>query len=255
MPNVRGLEIVGQHAQGRGLRVDGVMQPTFPPISLESPLLHGLHIAIATATCSSSDCHITPKSGVGIFFDAVKPATRRTSWQPNKLLQAGRHSRSVASEIRQPAKDKRQNGDHSSTTRTQGRRLLADVLFDCPAGHQCANASWWATPSRRRWKVRCLGGAVWRFAWVGTVRRPLFLRRGEEGHPELPRVMGGLDRVLGRGGGGGWGGGGGGGCGGGVGGGWGGGVEQWGRVFRQDKYGGNGYGRWSAQAREWGVWL
>ena len=70
MPIVTGLEIVGQHAQSDGIRVEGIMQPTLHNLLIRK-CRHGIHLANRDRNVIISDCHIYDNSGIGVFLDAV----------------------------------------------------------------------------------------------------------------------------------------------------------------------------------------
>ncbi|MBL8808626.1 MAG: right-handed parallel beta-helix repeat-containing protein [Planctomycetaceae bacterium] len=70
MPQVRDLEIVGQHPEADGIRIEGVVQPTITGVLLRQ-LRHGIHITGRARNILISSCHIYHNTGVGIFLDAV----------------------------------------------------------------------------------------------------------------------------------------------------------------------------------------
>ncbi len=70
MPVVRGLEIVGQHPQADGIRVEGAMQPTLQNLLIRR-CRHGIHLAVRDRNVLISDCHIYDNSGIGVFLDHV----------------------------------------------------------------------------------------------------------------------------------------------------------------------------------------
>lgn len=70
MPTVQNLEIVGAHAAADGIRVEGVMQPTFLGVLIRR-CRHGIHLANRDRNVLIADCHIYDNSGVGILLDRV----------------------------------------------------------------------------------------------------------------------------------------------------------------------------------------
>jgi polygalacturonase len=128
MPTVRGLEIVGQHAQADGIRVEGVMQPTLHDLLIRR-CRHGIHLTNRDRNVIVSDCHIYDNSGVGIFFDAVNlHQTNILGSHISYCKQAG--IKVVGSEIRNLqicGNDIEYNYD----AKNEG---CADVLFDCRQG-------------------------------------------------------------------------------------------------------------------------
>src|SRR5581483_4288896 len=70
LPTVRGIEIVGRHAQADGIRVEGAMQPTFRLVLIRR-CRHGIHLANRDRNVLIADCHIYNNSGVGILLDRV----------------------------------------------------------------------------------------------------------------------------------------------------------------------------------------
>ncbi len=70
LPTVRGIEIVGQHPQADGIRIEGAMQPTIHLVLIRR-CRHGIHLANRDRNVLIADCHIYDNSGVGIFLDRV----------------------------------------------------------------------------------------------------------------------------------------------------------------------------------------
>jgi hypothetical protein len=70
MPIVSGIEIVGQHAQADGIRIEGAMQPTIHQVLIRK-CRHGIHLNNRDRNVLISDCHIYDNSGIGVFLDAV----------------------------------------------------------------------------------------------------------------------------------------------------------------------------------------
>jgi hypothetical protein len=70
MPIVSQLEIVGQHDEADGIRIEGVMQPTVTGVLLRR-LRHAIHITGRARNVLISHCHIYHNLGVGIFLDGV----------------------------------------------------------------------------------------------------------------------------------------------------------------------------------------
>jgi hypothetical protein len=128
MPIIQALEIVGQHAQADGVRVEGVMQPTFHQLLIRK-CRHGIHLANRDRNVLISDCHVYDNSGIGIFLDAVN--LHQINIHGNHISyckQAG--IKVVGSEIRNIqicANDIEYNYDLKS----EG---CADVCFDCRTG-------------------------------------------------------------------------------------------------------------------------
>jgi len=70
MPTILGLEIVGRHAEADGIRLDGVMQPTFHGLLIRQ-CRHGVHLVNRNRNVILSDSHIYDCSGIGLFLDRV----------------------------------------------------------------------------------------------------------------------------------------------------------------------------------------
>lgn len=70
MPMISQLEIVGQHADADGIRIEGVMQPTITGVLLRK-LRHGIQITGRARNVLISHSHIYHNTGVGVFLDAV----------------------------------------------------------------------------------------------------------------------------------------------------------------------------------------
>ncbi len=70
MPMISQLEILGQHEEADGIRIEGVMQPTITGVLLRK-LRHGIQIVGRARNVLISHCHIYHNTGVGIFLDAV----------------------------------------------------------------------------------------------------------------------------------------------------------------------------------------
>jgi polygalacturonase len=128
MPTVRGLEIVGQHAQADGVRVEGAMQPTFHQV-LVRRCRHGIHLANRDRNVIVSDCHIYDNSGVGIFFDGVNlHQTNIVGSHISYCKQAG--IKIANSEIRN-LQISGNDIEYNYDLKAEG---CADVLFDCRQG-------------------------------------------------------------------------------------------------------------------------
>src|ERR1043166_4527564 len=128
MPALRGLEIVGAHAQADGIRVEGIMQPTFHHLLIRK-CRHGIHLANRDRNVLISDCHIYDNTGVGVFFDAIDlHQTNIMGSHISYCKQGG--IKIVGSEIRNlqiTGNDIEYNYDLKADT-------SADVLFDCRNG-------------------------------------------------------------------------------------------------------------------------
>jgi polygalacturonase len=128
MPIVSGIEIVGQHAQADGIRVEGIMQPTFHQVLIRK-CRHGIHLNNRDRNVLISDCHIYDNSGIGIFLDAVN--LHQINIHGNHISyckQAG--IKVVNSEIRNIqicSNDIEYNYDAKAND-------CADVYFDCRTG-------------------------------------------------------------------------------------------------------------------------
>lgn len=128
MPTVRGLEIVGGHAQADGIRIEGVMQPTLQHLLIRR-VRHGIHLANRDRNVLISDCHVYDNSGIGIFLDRVN--LHQTNIHGNHISYCKRGGIViVGSEIRNLqicSNDIEYNHDLKADT-------SADVLFDCRDG-------------------------------------------------------------------------------------------------------------------------
>ena len=70
MPMISQLEIVGEHAEADGIRIEGVMQPTVTGVLLRK-LRHGIHLTGRARNVLISHCHIYHNTGVGVFLDGL----------------------------------------------------------------------------------------------------------------------------------------------------------------------------------------
>jgi len=70
LPTVTDLEIVGDHENADGIRLDGVMQPTLRGVLIRK-CRHGIHLVNRNRNVLIADCHIYHNRGVGIFLDHV----------------------------------------------------------------------------------------------------------------------------------------------------------------------------------------
>ncbi len=128
LPIVRDLEIVGQHPEADGIRLEGVMQPTLKSLLIRR-CRHGIHLANRDRNVLIADCHIYDNSGVGILFDRVNLHQTNIHGSHISYCKQG-GIKIVASEIRNLqicSNDIEYNYDRKSDT-------SADVLFDCREG-------------------------------------------------------------------------------------------------------------------------
>ncbi|MBM3997406.1 MAG: hypothetical protein FJ303_25150 [Planctomycetes bacterium] len=128
MPIVQGIEIVGQHAQADGIRVEGVMQPTFHQVLIRK-CRHGIHLNNRDRNVLISDCHIYDNSGIGVFLDAVN--LHQINIHGNHISYCNQGGlKAVGSEIRNIqicSNDIEYNYDLKADA-------SADVLLDCRNG-------------------------------------------------------------------------------------------------------------------------
>ncbi len=128
MPIIQGLEIVGQHAHADGIRVEGVMQPTFHQLLIRK-CRHGIHLANRDRNVIISDCHIYDNSGIGVFLDAVN--LHQINIHGNHISYCKQGGiKVVGSEVRNIqicSNDIEYNFDLKAET-------SADVFFDCREG-------------------------------------------------------------------------------------------------------------------------
>lgn len=125
MPSVQGLEILGQHAEADGIRIDGTMQATFQGVLIRR-CRHGVHLLHRNRNVLVADCHIYDCSGVGVLYDRVNlHQSNITGSHISYCKQGGIVIRK--SEVRNVqicGNDIEYNYDLSAET-------SADVLFDC----------------------------------------------------------------------------------------------------------------------------
>jgi hypothetical protein len=128
MPTVRDLEIVGEHAQADGIRIDGVMQPTLQGVLIRR-CRHGVHLTNRARNVLIASCHIYNNTGVGVFFDRVN--LHQTNIHGSHISYCRQGGIKIAgSEIRNLqicSNDIEYNYDLQAMT-------SADVLFDCRDG-------------------------------------------------------------------------------------------------------------------------
>lgn len=70
MPQITGLEIVGDHPEADGIEVTGTMQPTLQRLLLRE-LRHGVVVSGRNRNVLIDACHIYNNSGIGIYFQEV----------------------------------------------------------------------------------------------------------------------------------------------------------------------------------------
>lgn len=70
MPTIDGLEIIGQHANADGIRIEGVMQPTLTRLLLRQ-LRTGIHVTKRARNLLIDHCHIYHNTGVGVHLENV----------------------------------------------------------------------------------------------------------------------------------------------------------------------------------------
>jgi polygalacturonase len=70
MPTIRDLEVVGQHAQADGIRLEGTMQATLTGLLIRQ-CRHGVHLTTRNRNVILADSHIYDCSGIGLFLDKV----------------------------------------------------------------------------------------------------------------------------------------------------------------------------------------
>lgn len=128
LPTVHGLEVLGQHPEADGIRVEGAMQPILSGLLIRK-CRHGVHLASRDRNVSMSDCHIYNNSGIGLFLDQVN--LHQINIHGNHISYCKQGGiRIEGSEIRNIqicSNDIEYNFDLKSPT-------SADVLFDCRNG-------------------------------------------------------------------------------------------------------------------------
>ena len=70
MPTVGDVEIVGEHPEADGVRIEGVMQPTLAGVLLRK-LRTAVHVTGRARNVLISHCHIYNNTGVGVHLDKV----------------------------------------------------------------------------------------------------------------------------------------------------------------------------------------
>lgn len=70
MPTLTSLEIVGDHPDADGIRLEGTMQVTVTGVLIRR-CRHGIHLVQRNRNVLISHCHIYDNRGVGIYLDAV----------------------------------------------------------------------------------------------------------------------------------------------------------------------------------------
>ena len=128
MPTVSDLEIVGDHPDADGVRVEGAMQLTLRGLLIRR-CRHGVHLLNRDRNVIVSDCHIYDNRGVGIFLDAVN--LHQTNIHGNHISYCKRGGVVVSGgEVRNIqicSNDIEYNFDPKAET-------SADVLFDARKG-------------------------------------------------------------------------------------------------------------------------
>jgi len=128
LPTITGIEIVGQHAEADGIRIEGAMQPTLHQVLIRK-CRHGVHLSMRDRNVLISDCHIYDNSGIGIFLDRLN--LHQVIIHGNHISyckQGGiRISESEIRNIQICSNDIEYNFDLKAES-------SADVLFDCRKG-------------------------------------------------------------------------------------------------------------------------
>lgn len=128
MPMIRDLEILGDHAEADGIRLEGVMQPTLHGLLIRH-CRHGVHLAMRDRNVLIANCHIYDNSGIGIFLDRVN--LHQINIDGNHISYCKRGGIVVAgSEVRNiqiSGNDIEYNYDLKEQT-------SADIFFDCRQG-------------------------------------------------------------------------------------------------------------------------
>jgi len=70
LPTLSHIEIVGQHPEADGVRLEGVMQPTLSQVLIRQ-VRHGIHVTGRARNLLIGQCHIYHNTGVGVFLDRV----------------------------------------------------------------------------------------------------------------------------------------------------------------------------------------
>lgn len=70
LPTLSGLEILGQHAQADGVRLEGTMQATLTGLLIRH-CRHGIHLTSRDRNVLIADCHVYDNNGIGILLDKV----------------------------------------------------------------------------------------------------------------------------------------------------------------------------------------
>lgn len=69
-PLIDGFEIVGDHEEAVGLRLERTMQPVISRLAVRQAL-HGIHLVQRNRNVIISECQVYENSGIGIYLDAV----------------------------------------------------------------------------------------------------------------------------------------------------------------------------------------
>lgn len=128
MPTVQDLEIVGQHPEADGLRLEGVMQPTLTGLLIRR-CRNGIHLTKRDRNVVLSSSHIYDNSGVGILLDHVNLHQINITGNHISYCRQG-GIKIVGSEIRNiqiVGNDIEYNFERKAET-------SADILFDCREG-------------------------------------------------------------------------------------------------------------------------
>ncbi len=70
MPLLSEIEIVGEHPESDGVRLEGVMQPTLTNVLIRK-VRHAVYITKRCRNVLISHCHIYENTGIGVFMDHV----------------------------------------------------------------------------------------------------------------------------------------------------------------------------------------
>ena len=69
-PTISDIEIVGNRAEGDGIRLEGTFMATISRVTIRD-CRHGIHLPTHARNVVIADCHIYHNTGVGVFLDEV----------------------------------------------------------------------------------------------------------------------------------------------------------------------------------------
>jgi len=162
LPTLSHIEIVGQHPEADGVRLEGVMQPTLSQVLIRQ-VRHGIHVTGRARNLLIGQCHIYHNTGVGVFLDRVNLHQAILSGSHVSYCRLG-GVRITDSEIRNlqiTGNDIEYNNNRAFGVPDADGEPTAEILIDCQSGSiregTIASNTLQATYSPRGANIRLIG--------------------------------------------------------------------------------------------------